>query len=450
MRVTLIRRPVLGSGLWLASALAAVPAAAQSVLSTTGPAGVGKPHAVSGLDAAQLLLQSNHPIEARRVLHALEKSTPNDNEVQFLQAMLDLNAKLYASAAHRYRGILARDPKAVRVRLELARTFYLAKDYDNAERQFRFARAGKLPEPVQQNIDRYIAAIRGARRFTYNFSIALAPDTNINVGPTSTTVGLYGLPFTLSPDARQRSGVGINIAAGGEWSPRISKTVRGRIGVQANSTDYRVGAVDDTTVSAYAGPRILTGRWELSPLLSGFNRWYGNRFYNRGLGGNLQAIYYPNAKTGLSATVGAQDVTFAAPAGQGGLAVSGSLGFFRVLSPASVLSGAVSVARQNAGLSVYANTVEQARVGLDRELTHGISISVQPSYARIDYDAAQAAFGVPRRDRQIQVQVAVLNRRIDVYGFTPRLAYTFTHNASNISLYAYDRNQVQMGLTRAF
>ena len=101
-------------------------------------------------------------------------------------------------------------------------------------------------------------------------------------------------------------------------------------------------------------------------------------------------------------------------------------------------------------MSVYANTVEQVRLGIDRELAHGVSVSIQPSYARINYDAAQAAFGVPRHDRQVQMQVSILNRRIDLYGFTPRLAYTFTHNLSNISLYAYDRSQVQMGLTRAF
>lgn len=438
---------MIGPGLWV---IVSSSAMAQTSVLQAAPAEVGKPHAISGLDAAKLLMQANHPTEARLVLDSLEKASPADNELQFLQAMLDVQARLYPSAIHRYRGILVRDPKAVRVRLELARTFLLAKDYDNAERQFRFARAGNLPAPVKQNIDQYLRLIRGARRWTHNFSIALAPDTNINVGPSATTVGLYGLPFTLSPDARPRSGVGINVAAGAEWTPKISKTFRLRIGGQVNSTDYRAGSVDDTTVSAYAGPRFLGRRWDVSPLVTGFYRLYGNRFYNEGVGGSLQTIYYPNAKTGISATVGVQQVTFRAPAGQGGLAMSGSLGFFRALSPVSVLSGAVSVARQNAALPVYANTVEQVRLGLDRDLTHGISVSIQPSYARINYDAAQAAFGFARRDRQTQVQVSILNRRIDLYGFTPRLAYTFTHNASNISLYAYDRNQVQMGLTRAF
>lgn len=395
-------------------------------------------------------MQSGHPIEARRVLDVLEKANPADNEVQFLQAMLDLRTTLYAGAIRRFRGILVRDPHAVRVRLELARAFLMAKDYDNAERQFRFARAGDLPPPVKSNIDQYLGVIRGARRWSHSVSIALAPDTNINVGPGATTVGLYGLPFTLSPDARPRSGVGINVAAGAEWTPRVSKTVRLRIGALINTTDYRSSSVDDTTVSAYAGPRFLRRQWDISPLATGFYRLYGNRFYNEAVGGSLQAIFYPNAKTGLSATIGLQAVNFRPPAGQGGLASSGSLGFFRVLSPVSVFSGVVSVARQNAGASIYANTIEQVRLGLDRDLPQGFSVSLQPSYARIDYDAAQAAFGIARRDRQMQLQLSVLNRRIDISGFTPRLAYTFTHNVSNISLYAYDRNQIQFGLTRAF
>jgi len=429
--------------------LAAVVAAALwGPTAWGGDAQVTRP--ISARDAAALLMQAGKIPEAKRVLAMLEKSDPKDNEVQFLLGMIAVRETRYADAIHRFHAILVSDPKAVRVRLELARAFFLAKDYDNAERQFRRARAGALSPAVTANIDRYLVTIRASRRWTHALSIALAPDTNVNVGPGVTSVGLYGLPFTLSPSARPRSGVGVNVAAGGEWSPPVSKNVRLRIGGQINTTDYRYAAVDDTTIAAYAGPRFFAGRWDVSPLLTGFYRLYGNRFYNEGIGGSVQTIYYPNARLGVTATVGAQQVTFTRPSGQGGLAVSGALGFVRPLSPASVLSGGVSVARQNAGLSVYANTLEQIRLGYDRDLTHGVSISIQPSYAWIDYDAAQAAFGITRRDRQLQTQVAILNRRIDVYGFTPRLAYTYTHNASSIPLYAYERHQVQMGLTRAF
>jgi outer membrane protein len=61
-----------------------------------------------------------------------------------------------------------------------------------------------------------------------------------------------------------------------------------------------------------------------------------------------------------------------------------------------------------------------------------------------------AAFGVARADHQWTMQLALLNRRIDIAGFTPRLTYAYTRNASNIALYSYDRNRLEVGLTRTF
>ena len=76
------------------------------------------------------------------MLAELERANPRDDEVQFLLGMIAMEEKAYGQAIRRFRRILARRPGAVRVRLELGRAFYLAKDFDNAERQFRLARAG--------------------------------------------------------------------------------------------------------------------------------------------------------------------------------------------------------------------------------------------------------------------------------------------------------------------
>ena len=66
--------------------------------------------------------------------------------------MIAVQEKDYATAVHYLRAILVREPKALRVRLELARTFYLQHDYDNAERQFRLARASEPPTAVKLNV----------------------------------------------------------------------------------------------------------------------------------------------------------------------------------------------------------------------------------------------------------------------------------------------------------
>jgi len=440
------RRPSAIAWFVLAAALiglaAASPAAAQGTTASRTP--------ISELQAAQLLFKAGHLAEAKRVLADLERASPNDNEVQFLLGLVSVEEKNYADAIHRFRAILVREPKAARVRLELARAFFLAKDYDNAERQFRLARAGDLSPAVEANIDQYLGAIRRQRRWSYNLSLALVPDTNEGAGPNVGTVSLFGLPFELSASARQHSGLGAAVDAGAEWSPPITKTVRARVGLQLDSIDYGQTAFDDTTLAAYVGPQFLGKRWDVSPLAAGFERWYGGRFYNEGLGGSLQGDFYPMSRLGLNGVIGVQTVSFRPPKSQDGLSLSGSLGFLYTLDVRSAVSGGVSVSRQQAQSAVFANTASQVRLGYACDLPFGYSVLIQPSYAWIDYDQAEAAFGVRRRDRQWQGQVSILNRRIDIYGFTPQLSYIHTQNASDIRLYAYERDQIRIGVTRQF
>jgi tetratricopeptide (TPR) repeat protein len=439
-----------GAAALIAAALASSAQAQDIQLQPPKPA-APRPatQAITPLQAAQLLIQAGKLPEARKVLLALQAQSPKDSEVQFLLAMIAVQEKDYPAAIRLYRAILVREPGALRVRLELARTFFLLKDYDNAERQFRFARAGDASEAVKQNIDRYLYVIRLARRFSYNIAVAAAPDTNLNAGPAISTVEIYGLPFALSDQARKQSGVGASIDAGGEWSPPITDTLRARVGVQLHRSDYSGGQFDDMTLSAYAGPKLLGPRFEISPLATVFRRWYGNQVYNQGVGGSLQGTYYPRPKIGVTASVGGQIVTFA-QTDMNGPAYSASLGAFYTPDSASVVSGNLSVSRQGAVLPVYANTAVQLALGYYRDLPHGFSVSVQPSFARIDYDDQYVAFGAVRHDRQWSAQISLLNRRIDLWGFTPRLAYTYTVNSSTISLFRYDRQRIETGFTRNF
>jgi outer membrane protein len=137
----------------------------------------GKPVPIDTIAAAELLMQGGHPAEARKLLEALEKSEPRDNQTQFLLALLDMGDKDHDSAIRRLHRILVSEPKAVRVRLELGRAYFERGDYGNAERQFRFARAGRNPPGVTANIDHYLIAIRSLKRLSFAVSLAVAPDT---------------------------------------------------------------------------------------------------------------------------------------------------------------------------------------------------------------------------------------------------------------------------------
>jgi outer membrane protein len=95
----------------------------------------------------------------------------------------------------------------------------LCSDDSQAERNFKFARAGDLPPETKTIIDRYLNAIVRLRHWSYIVGVSLAGDTNANGATTARTIDLYGLAFTLSDTAREKSGLGAAADLAGEWSP---------------------------------------------------------------------------------------------------------------------------------------------------------------------------------------------------------------------------------------
>ena len=115
-----------------------------------------------------------------------------------------------------FHGLLVLRPDLVRVRLELARAFFLRERDGLARRHFEIALAADPPAPVVANINRHLSIIRARKRWQGHFGFALAPDTNIGAASADETVLLdaFGQPlqFTLdnggsSPASGLRSGL---------------------------------------------------------------------------------------------------------------------------------------------------------------------------------------------------------------------------------------------------
>ena len=132
------------------------------------------------LDVAKALIQGGDAIAAQSTLERALAVDPRNIEVLFLLGLSASMTADYDAAVSWFRQALVLAPKATRIRLELARAFYRKRDYDNAFRQFQFARAGNPPVGVIASIDRYLSAIRREKSWSYTISFALAPDTNIN------------------------------------------------------------------------------------------------------------------------------------------------------------------------------------------------------------------------------------------------------------------------------
>ena len=400
--------------------------------------------------AAQLLIANNRLDDAKKILlHDLELKS-EDSETLFLLGTIAVAEKDYDAAIAYYRHILVNEPDVERVRLELARAFFLKGDYDNADRQFRFARAGDVPDAIKANIDRFLSAISRLREWTFNFSFALAPDTNENAATGVSLIDIYGLPFTLDPNARRKSGLGAAGEIGGEWSPLVTSNLKARIGLDAYRLDYGGSQFDDMTISSYAGPQWLFPNWDISLLATGFQRWYGNRPYLNGGGGRLTADYGITYDWLVGASVGVQSLFYRTIPAQNGPLFSLQTQASYVLSPSRLVQLQAGFNRQDAAAQPYSYSAWWMGAGYSQDLPYGFSAGFSPSYYFTDFDAPLAGFGVTRSDRTLMLNLTLLNRRFEFYGFTPKFSYSFTDQESNIPLYSYTRNQFQLGLTSQF
>ncbi|HEY4076157.1 MAG TPA: surface lipoprotein assembly modifier [Rhizomicrobium sp.] len=412
--------------------------------------GDGKITPLSEEQAAQLLIANDRLDDAKKVLEHALATKPDDSELQFLRATVAVAEKDYDTAISLFRRILVREPQAERVRLELGRAFFLKGDYDNADRQFRFARAGDINDAVKANIDHFLSAINRLREWTVNFSIALAPDTNQNAATSASQISIFGLPFALDPHARRQSGIGMAGDIGGEWSPLLSNNVKARIGADAYRVEYSGGQFDDMTISGYAGPQLLFSDWDISALVTGFQRWYANQPYVSGIGGKLAADYGITSNLLVGASVGGQAVTNSFVPEQSGPLYSTQAQATYVLSPSSLFQLQAGLNRQDAQIAPYSYSGYWFGGGYQQDLPFGFSAGFQPSYYITRYDEALAAFGKTRSDNAVMLAFTLLNRRFEYHGFTPRFSYIFTEQHSNIALYSYTRNQFQIGVTSLF
>ncbi len=352
---------------------------------------------ISETAAAAILVQAGRLDDAKLVLAHVLQLTPEDNEAIFLVGLIAVAEKKYDAAIDAFRRILAVEPDRERVRLELARAFFLNADYDNAERNFKFARAGDLPPETKTTIDQYLAAILRLRRWSYNVGVALADDTNVNGATSVRTVDLYGLPFTLSDNARQKSGAGIALDLAGEWSPLLWESTKARLGGAVHRLEYSGYSFDDMTVSVYAGPEFLFSRWQIDTLITSFRRWYGGEPYNEGVGGRGIVSYIVTPALQLAMALDLQTVSYRVATFQNGPVISANMQFSYTLSPSSTVRFSGGVASQEAKLAAFAGNTYWLALDYYRDLPWGFSGNFQPAYCRLRRNPHRSDFGLALR-----------------------------------------------------
>ena len=183
-----------------------------------------------------------------------------------------------------FRLILVNRPELIRVRLELARTFFMNGQDGLARRHFELVLAGGVPPPVAANIHRFLTVMQARKRWTGYFGAAFAPDSNLNAASENEIIYIdtvFGrLPFTREGDFGARSGLGVSVWGGGEYQHPLSERLRLRVGANLAQREYSGSNFDQLFLAAHTGPRWLASPiTEISLLATAQRQWLGGEPY---------------------------------------------------------------------------------------------------------------------------------------------------------------------------
>lgn len=371
-------------------------------------------------------------------------------EVLFLGGLIAMENQSYGYAITQFQKILIQHPDIARVRLELARAYFLSGNDDGAQFHFERVLASNLPESVMTNVQFFLAQIRARRSWSVGFGFSILPDSNINQATSSQTVIIAGLPFTLSSDARQTSGIGVLWQVNGEKRWQIADQWRMTATGNLLRKDYSKKQFNDTTLYTRLGTRYLFTGGDVGFGLSFSKRLLGDMPYN-----DAQGLYIDtNRQLGehwlAAASLESQKFNFDAGKGLPGTLNSSSAKIRYLLSPTSLVEAGIDWS--------YDDTISQTMLhqttgfsgGFRSETGFGLLYGINVRNAKTHFPTFQGFFNQYRDDELTSASIDLTKRDWQLYGFAPVISFTKIKNNSRIALYSYERNMGQLGFNRQF
>lgn len=441
------------------SLLPATPALAAETPTCTADGCSARMTAAEVLRVAERMVLDRKFDEAKPLLAALEHAPQYKMERQFLLGYVAVETGDLDGAVAAFRAVLRDRPDMTRARLELARALMLQGKDAAADNHFRLAEeASSLPPEIERTIRSSRAIIRNRRNWYFNFDFGLAPDSNVNSATNAetqnSTLQINGQPiaFELGRDARRRSGVGQTFGAQGGMRLGLSEKIALAIDASAQATNQRGTSNDDISLLLAAGPEAtLSSRTRASIQALGLVRWYGGTAVQKGGGARISYQRDLSAGQRVSGRIEIRRYDSDYGSQYGGWSYGGSASYERVVRRSMIASLTGFVRCEDLRGDAYANTELGVSAGIGGELRHGINAGLSGSVSRAWYDAPIPLLSFDaRKDWRLYGRAYVGLRSIRVLGFSPSVTYTYSRNASHISLYDTARHRMQFELARYF
>lgn len=382
-------------------------------------------------------------------------------EAAFQLAELFIAEKNYKEAINILRSILNRFPDLPRVRLELARAYFLDEKYADAEFNFNLVKGGKnIPPAVLDNIDIFLDAIRRKKNWSLDFGFNIVPDSNLNQasGASQECVNIAGSLLCRDIETED-SGIGIQASMTGNYYLKFNNRVGLRNTAGVYLTDYGGSNYDDYILYAASGPRFLFTGGEISLQPTFTKRLVRNKRYSERWGVRLDGQKSFNrliVGTGLSAARNTYDTQFIDDLLRGN-EYSAYITPRLILTNQCYVQSGVAYSRHEANNQSYAYNSWRYSLGAYYFFKYGFSLSLNYSITRDSYREERLfvskdnRFDTAKLKNITHIVSTELSTNIfERYGITPAVQYNYTRRTSNIWSSEYDRHRVNMAFELSF
>ncbi len=393
------------------------------------------------------LLQTGKLAQARALLAPLRHRPVPALEVLFLSGMIDEARGDFISAAKAFRQMLARNPRLPRPRLELARVLFRLKDYAGAKYNFQQVMATDIPVAVRRNVTHFLGIIDNQVP-TLNVGIEMISDSNPLQQTSAKVVNIGGLNYTLNTTAPNTAVNGLMLTLNTRlpwpshpsWYTRLGALVR----------YYPHHNMNQAYFQASIGKRLQQGRNTLSVELGAHQYRYQRRPLYHGALFRLLDTYQQRPTLGWQFDLERRNTIYTRYPYLNGWQQIASL--YAVYTPSVVnqLSGGLSYTYTKVQSTAFTFTNPIVFIRISHELKDGFITGASMQYGKSSYQGIDPFFGTQRKDRDMRAQIYIQDRQWQLWQFSPRLMIGYIHHTSNISLYAYKRAYVNLGVFRAF
>ena len=422
-----------------------------------------------GMEEARALIDAGRFMDAVAILGPLVQEDVIEANTLFLYGLAamgasqqagvpeDTRAALLDQAIASFHAMLVEAPGLVRVRLELARAFFLKGEDDLARRHFVYVLAGDPPAPVAANVRRFLGEIEGRGRWSYRIGAALAPDSNIGGTSDERTIYLFNLPFERDIEELTTSGIGVSVWGGAEYQKPLGERVRLRAGAEFARREYERSQFDQLFVGTHLGPRLqLDGDTGLSVLASARQRWLGTAPDNRELGGRLEVNHRLSQSVTLSANANWHGRRYRTRDHLDGPVFDSSLRAAWVALPTVRLELSGGYGWERPTFKQWRTRTHWLGAGVSVILPLGFNVGAGAEIRWTDYHESEGRWfphigdGAAREDRTRSLRASIHNRGFTLAGFSPELVVVNEERETNAQLYDFKRTRGELRFVRQF